>query len=63
MNLLLTLYDVFRDIRKISGEGKGTVVFFIRGTLPLTIKSQNVGAWTKNVCKQMFNFDTLDSNK
>ena len=29
----------------------------------LTIKSQNIGASTKCFCKQMFNFDTLDSKK
>ena len=29
----------------------------------LTIKSQNIGALTKIFCKQMFNFDTLDSDK
>ena len=28
---------------------------------PLTIKSPNIGASTKSVCKQMFNFDTLNT--
>ena len=28
-----------------------------------SIKSQNFGASSKHFCKQMFNFDTLDSNK
>ena len=31
--------------------------------ITLTIKTQNIGASTKMFCKQMFNFDTLDSNK
>ena len=29
----------------------------------LTIKGQNIGASTKKCCKQMFNFDILDSDK
>ena len=31
--------------------------------IALTIKSQNIGASTKIVCKQMFHFDILDCNK
>ena len=32
-------------------------------TNALAIKGQNIGAWTKIFCKQMFDFDILDSNK
>ena len=30
---------------------------------PVTINCPNIGASTKRFCKQMFDFDTLDSNK
>ena len=50
----LLYHDVMSEMEKMDNLND------INFPIALTIKGQNVGASTKNCCKQMLNFDKLD---